>query len=162
MISDYNSPVPEYAEANDYKPMDAEETVFSAQLFAALGNATRLRIAELLIGGEKMVNQVAQELGIHQSNASLNLAILSRAGIVKAAAKGNQRCYSLRGPRIVHLLMLARQFGRSHGDAIAREAQGMDLTGGATDRPASSSHSPSLRNRPGATKPARRSTGTRR
>ena len=98
--------------------MSENEFPFSAALFAALGNPPRLRIPELLTHGECTVNEVAQTLEIHQPNASLNLTTLLRAGIVKVTRKGVQRYYSLRGPRIAQILLLANQFRSVHAGAI--------------------------------------------
>jgi DNA-binding transcriptional ArsR family regulator len=98
-----------------------DEIVFSANVFAALGNATRLRIVDLLIERECTVNEVAQRLGIQQPNASLNLATLHRAGILKVTAKGAHRCYAVRGPRIERILSLASEFRDVHESAIQAE-----------------------------------------
>ena len=103
--------------------MSEDELTFSAALFAALGNPTRLRIVEILIHGECTVNEVAQTLKIHQPNASLNLTTLLRAGVVKVTRKGVQRYYSLRGPRIAQILLLASHFRTTHAGAIISDAR---------------------------------------
>lgn len=118
----FDLPADAYARAAGYAAMDEEEMAFVAGVFSALGNPTRLHIAQILAGGERTVGEVAREALIAQPNASLSLAMLQRAGIARAVRKGAQRVYSLRGPRIVALLILARQFRSLHAGAIASES----------------------------------------
>jgi DNA-binding transcriptional ArsR family regulator len=86
----------------------------AGQLFAALGNTTRLRIVELLITGERTVNDVAAALNLQQSSASQHLAVLTRAGILHMVPRGTARIYSVRGPRIAHILALIEEFCDIH------------------------------------------------
>src|SRR5579875_455683 len=94
---------------------------FAVALFSSLANATRLRIVELLADGELTVNEVAQELGISQPNASQHLAILQRNCVVKVTPKGTQRYYAIRGPRIAHILTLVDEFRQAHAETIFQE-----------------------------------------
>ena len=90
--------------------MDNQIRERAGQLFAALSHPTRLRIVELLCLGERMVNDIAQELGLSQSGASQHLAILTRAGVLVAEPRGTARVYRVRGPRIGHILTLIEEF----------------------------------------------------
>jgi ArsR family transcriptional regulator, cadmium/lead-responsive transcriptional repressor len=101
--------------------LDEDILVFTANLFAALGNPTRLKIVELLITGERTVNDVAQTLGIQQPNASLHLATLHRAGITRVAPHGAQRRHSVRGPRIAQIITIAIEFRNRHAQAISTD-----------------------------------------
>ena len=63
---------------------------------AALADTTRLQIVELLLRGEKPVNDIVAEVDIHQSGVSRHLRILSDEGFVQVRRFGQQRFYSLR------------------------------------------------------------------
>lgn len=71
----------------------------SAQLdstFQTLADPTRRRIVEALGRGERQVNDVVLEAGIHQSGVSRHLRILLEAGFVAVRPEGQRRYYSLR------------------------------------------------------------------
>jgi len=95
-------------------PMSDSTLVFAVELFSALAHPARLKIVELLTDRERTVGEVAHDLGLLQPNVSQHLHILSRAGVVKATAQGNTRCYSLRGPRIAQILVLVNEFRHLH------------------------------------------------
>ena len=59
-----------------------------AQLFQALGDATRLRILGLLLTGEVCVCHIHESLRISQPKASRHLAYLRRAGLVETRRDG--------------------------------------------------------------------------
>ncbi len=100
--------------------LDEPTIDFAVSLFTALAHPTRLRIVELLTQQEHTVNEIAEALGLLQPNTSQHLAILSRAGVVKATRDGAARSYGLRGPRIARILRLANEF-RSHHAAALQE-----------------------------------------
>ncbi len=64
--------------------------------FQTLADPTRLRIVEVLLSGEKAVNDLVAQVAIHQSGVSRHLRILSEAGLVQVRPEGAQRLYSLR------------------------------------------------------------------
>ena len=64
--------------------------------FKALADPTRLRIVEVLRGGEQAVNDLVERFDIHQSGVSRHLRILTEAGFLKVRPDGAQRLYSLR------------------------------------------------------------------
>ena len=66
------------------------------ELFDALADPTRRRIVEALVDGERPVNDLVAEAGVHQSGVSRHLRILSEAGFVTVRADGQRRLYSLR------------------------------------------------------------------
>ncbi|MGB9553346.1 MAG: ArsR/SmtB family transcription factor [Candidatus Caldatribacteriaceae bacterium] len=57
----------------------------------ALSTEIRIRILELLNGKKLNVSQIAQELGIPQSTAVVNINILEKAGLVKVENKKGER-----------------------------------------------------------------------
>jgi DNA-binding transcriptional ArsR family regulator len=65
-------------------------------VFQALADPSRRRIVEILLGGERAVNDIVEAVGIHQSGVSRHLRILSEAGFVAVRPDGPRRHYSLR------------------------------------------------------------------
>lgn len=65
-------------------------------LFDTLADPTRRRIVEALRGGERQVNDIVQEAGIHQSGVSRHLRILHDSGFVSVRPDGQRRLYALR------------------------------------------------------------------
>ncbi len=86
----------------------------AVQIFFALSNPSRLRIAELLCHVEMSVNEICAALSLGQSATSQNLAILTRAGILAVEHKGVNRIYRIRGPRIARILALMEEFCHAH------------------------------------------------
>ncbi len=67
-----------------------------ADVFQALADPTRRQIIEALLSGEQQVNDVVEQLSIHQSGVSRHLRILLDAGFVQVRPDGQRRLYSLR------------------------------------------------------------------
>jgi len=62
----------------------------------ALCDANRIRILEILAGGEHCVSELVDRLAIDQPKVSHHLAILRSAGIVRSRRDGRHINYSLR------------------------------------------------------------------
>jgi len=60
-----------------------------------LADPTRLRIIEVLQGGEHSVNDIVESVDIDQSGVSRHLRILQRAQFVRVRPEGQKRIYSL-------------------------------------------------------------------
>ncbi len=86
----------------------------ASQLFFALSNPSRLRIAELLCHTEMSVTEICAALSLGQSATSQNLATLTRAGVLVVEHKGANRIYRVRGPRIARTLALIEEFCAVH------------------------------------------------
>lgn len=67
-----------------------------SSVFEALADPTRRRIVEALCMGERQVNDIVAEAGIHQSGVSRHLRILHEAGFVEMRPDGQRRLYCLR------------------------------------------------------------------
>jgi len=85
-----------------------------AEFFRTLGHPARVRVLELLRGGEMTVGDLQAELGIDSSGASQHLAALRRQGILEARKEGTSVYYRVRDPRVFQLLESARQVIGSH------------------------------------------------
>ena len=71
--------------------------------FQTLADPTRRRIVETLLVGERQVNDIVEEAGIHQSGVSRHLRILHEAGFVSMRPDRQRRFYSLRPERFREL-----------------------------------------------------------
>lgn len=64
--------------------------------FQTLADPTRRRVLDALARGERQVNDIVKEIGIHQSGVSRHLRILHEAGFVAVRPDGPRRLYSLK------------------------------------------------------------------
>jgi DNA-binding transcriptional ArsR family regulator len=87
---------------------------FKADLFKALAHPTRIRILELLRGGEKNVGELMAALGLEGSSVSQQLAILRMKNIVDTRKEGSTIYYRLRGEQVIELLDVARRIFDAH------------------------------------------------
>lgn len=79
----------------------------AAELLQSLANEKRLMILCQVWNGEKSVGEIAQSLGLSQSNVSQQLALLRKDGLVQARREGQSIFYSLAGSearRIIEVL----------------------------------------------------------
>ncbi|MFH1225163.1 MAG: metalloregulator ArsR/SmtB family transcription factor [Candidatus Diapherotrites archaeon] len=64
-------------------------------LIKALADETRLKIVELLLGGERCVCEIFPKVKRTQSTVSIQLAKLERAGIIKHRREGKKIFYRI-------------------------------------------------------------------
>src|SRR5688572_25784798 len=64
-------------------------------VFQTIADPTRRRIVETLRTGERQVNDIVEQAGIHQSGVSRHLRILHEAGFVSMRPDGQRRFYAL-------------------------------------------------------------------
>ncbi len=82
-----------------------------AQVFKALANPIRLYIVEILLSGERCVNDIKDLFNATQPSISQHLNILKFSGIVDYRQEKNLRCYFLKDPsRMNDLVHAAKQF----------------------------------------------------
>jgi len=67
----------------------------AAALFHALSDEIRIEVVQLLMGGERCVCELMDELEIAQSKLSWHLKTLSDAGIIAGRREGRWNYYSL-------------------------------------------------------------------
>lgn len=63
--------------------------------FTALAEPRRREILDALIGGEKAVGAIVDDLSLAQPQVSKHLRVLSDAGLVRCRADGRRRLYSV-------------------------------------------------------------------
>jgi DNA-binding transcriptional ArsR family regulator len=86
-----------------------ELQTFKAQFFRALAHPARIQILEILVRGERTVQELQQELALEQPIVSQQLAVLRHQGIVSARKEGLSVRYALRDPLVGALLDVARR-----------------------------------------------------
>ncbi len=85
-----------------------QRLAITAKFFHGLSDLTRLRIVELLLGGERNVTELVAALGQPQSRVSNHLACLRWCGYVDSRREGKFVYYRVSDPRVRELLALAR------------------------------------------------------
>lgn len=73
--------------------MDYKE---KAKILRALAHPARMKIAEILMEGQKCVNEIKEIVGLRQPNVSQHLTILKSSDIADFKKVGNSRCYYLK------------------------------------------------------------------
>jgi ArsR family transcriptional regulator, cadmium/lead-responsive transcriptional repressor len=91
----------------------------SARLFKGLGDATRLRILELLLERERTVGELVELLDLPQARVSTHLACLRWCALVKARKEGRRVWYQLGDRRIEKLLRLVNELAIPHAQHLA-------------------------------------------
>lgn len=79
-----------------------------ADFFKTLAHPGRIRILELLRGGERSVGSLLPEVGLESSHLSQQLAVLRRANLVQTRKEGSTVLYSVTDPRIFEVLELTK------------------------------------------------------
>jgi ArsR family transcriptional regulator len=79
-----------------------------AELFKALAHPARVRVLELLAGGEQTMGELALGTGLELSHLSQHVTTLRRAGIVDSRRVRTTVICSLRDPMTAELLAVAR------------------------------------------------------
>jgi DNA-binding transcriptional ArsR family regulator len=87
---------------------------FKAELFRALGNPVRIRILELLRGGEMTVTELQSRLEIDSSSVSQQLAVLRARQLVVGRKEGTNAFYRVVDPQVFALLDVARALFEHH------------------------------------------------
>ena len=69
----------------------------TADAFNAVAEPRRRQILDVLVGGERPVNDLVTELGIAQPQVSKHLRVLREVGAVEVREDGRRRLYRLNG-----------------------------------------------------------------
>ena len=88
--------------------------IFKAAFFKALAHPVRIRILEILVAGERSVQQLQEALGLGQSVVSQQLSVLRASNIVIGRKEGASVRYGLRDSLVADMLAVARQIFDNH------------------------------------------------
>jgi DNA-binding transcriptional ArsR family regulator len=83
-------------------------TAAKADFLRTLGHPARVRILQLLRGGERSVGALQAELGLDSGGTSQQLAALRRIGLVEGRRVGTSVYYRVTDDDVFALLELAR------------------------------------------------------
>jgi DNA-binding transcriptional ArsR family regulator len=87
---------------------------FKSEFFRALAHPIRIEILEVLLQGERSVQELQEILGVDQPVVSQQLAILRAKNIVAGRKNGTSVRYLVRDPLVGDLLGVARQIFNNH------------------------------------------------
>lgn len=90
----------------EHSPLDDDMLERVAAQFRALSEPSRLRLMNLLFGGERTVGELALASGLGMANVSKHLSILFAAGFVARQKQDVRVLYSLGDERTVELCEL--------------------------------------------------------
>ncbi len=88
----------------------------SEAVFQAIASGTRRKLLDALLGGERTVGELVEQMDVTQGAVSQQLSVLGRAGLVAQRAEGRFRFYSLRPEP----LALVEQWLRGYRDFVAQ------------------------------------------
>lgn len=90
----------------------AEESEKLAQLFKALGDASRLKVLFHILSAEACVSEIAQSLQMSESSISHHLRVLRMNNLVRRRREGKEVLYQLDDSHVQSIL----EQGRWHAE----------------------------------------------
>jgi DNA-binding transcriptional ArsR family regulator len=87
------------------------------EILKAMAQETRLRILELLRGGERCVCEIYPAIGEEQSNVSRHLNLMEKAGVLSRRKDGLKIIYGIKYPEVLNILELS-------GEILQQELRG--------------------------------------
>src|SRR5437016_8468647 len=94
----------------------AKDALFEAlaSVAKALGNGHRAELVDVLVQGERSVEDIATEIGQSVANTSHHLRSLARAGLVTTRRDGTRIFYRLASDRVTELWAAMRDVTAAH------------------------------------------------
>jgi DNA-binding transcriptional ArsR family regulator len=100
-------------------PMSDQALEMIAHRFKLLSEPTRLRILQLLMDGEKSVNELVGAMHTTQANVSKHLGILADGGLVARRKEGVSTIYRIADPSLLNLCNLVCASLQERSEEIA-------------------------------------------
>jgi DNA-binding transcriptional ArsR family regulator len=88
----------------------------TADAFNAVAEPRRRAILDLLVGGERSVNELVDLLGVAQPQVSKHLRVLREVGAVEVRRDGRERFYRLNGPTLKPIHDWIKRYERAWTD----------------------------------------------
>lgn len=79
----------------EHEPVPEELMERVVARFRALSDANRLRLLELIVAGERSVNELAEAAGLTQANTSKHLQVLCSVGFITRRKDGTRIFYAI-------------------------------------------------------------------
>lgn len=92
----------------------------TADVFNAVAEERRRDILDALIGGEKPVGTIVNDLSLSQPQVSKHLRVLSQVGLVRCRAEGRRRLYSLEPERLRPFHAWLAKYEQASGERLDR------------------------------------------
>ena len=92
----------------------------NAELFAALGDSTRLVLVDRLLAGDRSIAQLADGLPMSRQAVRKHLGVLEAAGLVSPSPNGREQRYALIRARIEAAQAYLDSVSAQWDDALAR------------------------------------------
>ena len=92
----------------------------TSDVFNAIAEADRRAILDLLIGGEKPVGAIVDDLSMSQPQVSKHLRVLSEVGLVRGRQDGRRRLYRLEPGRLAPMQAWLTKYERAMNDRLDR------------------------------------------
>lgn len=99
-------------------PLSDRALELIAHRFKLLSEPTRLRLLQLLMNGEKSVNELVSAMNTTQANVSKHLGILADGGLVARRKVGVSNLYRIADPSLVTLCDMVCRSLQEHGEAV--------------------------------------------
>jgi len=91
----------------------------TADAFNAVAEPRRREILDVLVGGERPVNELVRLLGLAQPQVSKHLRVLREVGAVEVRDEGRQRLYRLNGHALKPIHDWVKPFERTWSERFA-------------------------------------------
>ncbi len=92
----------------------------TADAFNAVAEPRRREILDVLVGGERAVNDLVDLLGLAQPQVSKHLRVLRKVGAVDVRDEGRQRLYRLNGHALKPIHDWVKNYERSWSERFDR------------------------------------------
>src|ERR1700746_519526 len=92
----------------------------TSDVFNAVAEAHRREILDVLIGGEKAVGAIVDDLSMSQPQVSKHLRVLSEVGLVSSRAEGRRRLYRLEPSPLAPMQQWLAKYERALNDRLDR------------------------------------------
>jgi rhodanese-related sulfurtransferase len=94
-----------------------------ASVGKALSSGRRVELVDVLVQGERSVDELAGQIGQSMANTSQHLQVLARAGLVASRRDGNRVLYRLAGAQVESLWEQTRLVAAEHVAGLDRLAE---------------------------------------
>jgi len=92
----------------------------TADAFNAIAEPRRRQILDVLVGGERAVNDLVAVLGVTQPAVSKHLRVLRKVGLVDVREDGRRRTYRLNGRRLRPVYDWVKNYEQSWSERFDR------------------------------------------
>jgi len=104
---------------NTSPAVDVNSAELMSKFFRGLGDPGRVRILQLLLGGDKNVGELTLALGLAQGRISTHLSCLRWCGFVTSYRQGKFVYYRVTDPSVRQLIELAQVLINRNGMQLA-------------------------------------------